>query len=390
MLAVVGAISLAIWAYLLLGRRRFWRADQRLPQAGAGAPSASVLAVVPARDEAAVIGDSVAGLLAQDYPGPLRIVVVDDGSTDGTAELARMAAAGHDRPLEIVSGRPLPAGWSGKLWALQTGLEHADRTGPATDFIWFSDADIDHHPDVLRRLAALAETRSLALVSVMARLHCAGVWERLLVPAFVFFFQMLYPFPAVNDPRSPVAGAAGGCILLRREALERAGGLASMRDALIDDCALAARVKGAGGRLWLGFEPGVRSRRESNGLRDLWLMVSRTAFTQLRYSGLLLVLVLAGLALTFLVPPLLLLTWPLHRDGLATLLGAAGWAAMSAAYAPTLAEYGRRPGEALALPATAALYGAMTLHSALNHWRGATSRWKGREYQKSHTRGRVG
>lgn len=379
MLAALGLLTLAIWAWLLLFHHRFWRADQRLATSPVPDRWPSVVAIVPARNEAPSIGACVEALARQDYAGALAIIVVDDSSTDGTGDIAR-AVSGN---IEVVQGEKLPEGWSGKLWALDTGLRRAAAL-PA-DYVWFSDADIVHEPQVLADLVAFAEARRLDLVSLMARLHCVHVWERLLVPAFVFFFQMLYPFPAVNDPRSKIAGAAGGCVLLRRDALARIGGIGAIRGDLIDDCALAAAVKRTGGPIWLGLADSTRSLRVSPALTDLWHMVSRTAFTQLRYSSALLAGTLAGLALTFLVPPLLALSWPLHQNMIAGGAGLLAWIGMATAYRPTLRDYGRTAPEALLLPVTAALYGAMTLDSAINYWRGTASSWKGRQYQKGHT-----
>lgn len=381
MLTGLGVLTVVIWVYLLLFHHGFWRADQRLPRAAPRGAWPRVLAVVPARNEAASIARCVASLTAQAYEGPLDIVVVDDQSTDGTGDIARSAARGK---AQVIPGEPLPPGWSGKLWALDTGLRHATVL-PAADYVWFSDADIVHEPDVLTDLVAHAEDRRLDLVSLMARLHCVHFWERLIVPAFVFFFQMLYPFPAVNDPRSRISGAAGGCVLLRRRALERIGGVAAIRADLIDDCALAAAVKRSGGPIWLGLAERTESLRASPSLGDLWQMIARTAFTQLRYSVPLLAGTLAGLAVTFIAPPLLLVTSPVHQNMIAASCGALAWAGMAAAYLPTLRDYGRRAPESLLLPFTAALYGAMTLDSAINRWRGSTSRWKDREYQKSHS-----
>lgn len=379
MLAALGLLTLAIWAWLLLFHHRFWRADQRLMKSPVPDRWPSVVAIVPARNEAPSIGACVEALARQDYAGALTIIVVDDSSTDGTGDIAR-AVSGN---IEVVQGEKLPEGWSGKLWALDTGLRRAAAL-PA-DYVWFSDADIVHEPRVLADLVAFAEARRLDLVSLMARLHCVHFWERLLVPAFVFFFQMLYPFPAVNDPRSKIAGAAGGCVLLRRDALARIGGIGAIRGDLIDDCALAAAVKRTGGPIWLGLADRTRSLRVSPALGDLWQMVSRTAFTQLRYSGALLAGTLAGLAITFLAPPLLALSWPLHQNMIAGSAGLLAWIGMATAYRPTLRDYGRTAPEALLLPVTAALYGAMTLDSAINYWRGTASSWKGRQYQKGHT-----
>jgi hopene-associated glycosyltransferase HpnB len=384
MLMALGAAGLAAWLYLLILHHHFWRADQRLGPAAARASWPAVTAIVPARDEAATIAHCIDALAEQDYPGLLRVIVVDDGSTDGTGEIARHAASGLIRRIDIVEGELLPEGWSGKLWALDRGLRHAALEAPAP-YVWFTDADIAHPPGILRQLVSAAEAESLDLVSLMVKLHCLTFWERLLVPAFVFFFQMLYPFPAVNDPRSRIAGAAGGCILLRSAALERIGGIGAIRGRLIDDCALGTAVKRSGGRLWLGLADESISLRESSGLDDLWRMVTRTAFTQLRYSVLLLIGTMAGLAVTFLLPPLLFLGWPLHQQLLPALMGGLTWALMAYAYAPTEREYRQPLAAALALPLAAALYAAMTVHSAVNHWTGATSRWKDREYQKSHT-----
>ncbi len=378
-LAALGVVTLVIWAWLLLFHHGFWRANQRLPKRAAPGRWPSVVAIVPARNEAPSIGACVEALARQDYAGALAIVVVDDSSTDGTGDIARAIAGDVD----VIAGDALPAGWSGKLWALDTGLRHAAAL-PA-DYFWFSDADIVHQPHVLADLVGFAEAGRLDMVSLMARLHCVYFWERLLVPAFIFFFQMLYPFPAVNDPKSRIAGAAGGCVLLRRAALARIGGIGAIRGDLIDDCALANAVKQSGGAIWLGLADGTRSLRVSAKLRDLWQMVARTAFTQLRYSSVLLAGTLAGLALTFLVPPLLVLSWPVHQNMIAGSTGLLAWIGMAAAYWPTLRDYGRTPPETLLLPVTAALYGAMTLDSALNYWRGTAGNWKGRQYQKGHT-----
>ncbi len=378
-LAGLGLLTLAIWAWLLLFHHRFWRADQRLAKAGGREFWPSVVAIVPARNEAPSIRACAQALARQDYAGDLDIIVVDDSSMDGTGDIARAVGG----PVQVVAGEPLPAGWSGKLWALETGLRHA--AALRADYVWFSDADIVHEPHVLADLVGLAEERRLDMVSLMARLHCTYFWERLVVPAFVFFFQMLYPFPAVNDPKSKIAGAAGGCVLLRRDALARIGGIGAIRGDLIDDCALAAAVKRSGRPIWLGLADGTRSLRASPTLIDLWRMVTRTAFTQLRYSGVVLAGTLAGLAITFLAPPVLVLAWPVHHNMIAGLTGSLAWAGMVTAYWPTLRDYGRTAPEALLLPMTAVLYGAMTLDSAINYWRGTASSWKGRQYQKGHT-----
>jgi hopene-associated glycosyltransferase HpnB len=374
-MAFVAWFGFAAWVYLIFLHRRFWLADQRLPAASQPLRNwPSVAAIVPARNEAETIAEVTAALRAQDYPGPLRVIVVDDSSSDGTAQLAQG---------EVIAAPPLPPGWTGKLAALNAGLAHAGET----DFLWFTDADVVHPPATLTRLVSKAITDQRDMVSLMVRLRCQSFWERRLVPAFIYFFQMLYPFRAANDDRSRLAAAAGGCVLLRRSALQTAGGLEAIRGNVIDDCALAAAVKGAGGRIWLGLADAApdasRSLRRADSLDPLWHMVSRTAFTQLRHSAGLLILTLIGLGLVFCGPPLAALTYPWHGDGWAGLAGLLAWAGMAWTYAPTLRDYGRSPWEGWILPVVAALYAAMTLDSGLAHWRGRAGQWKGRNYRPS-------
>ena len=380
----IGLLSLAVWLYLIALRGGFWRAGERLNAAGSAPPVwPAVVAIVPARDEAAVIGPAVMSLLAQDYPGRLDVVLVDDHSSDGTARIAAQAAVKAGRPdaLRAVPARPLPPGWSGKLWALAEGARHAAAHRPEAEFLWLSDADIAHDPDNLRRLVgkALAERRDL--VSLMVALSCRGVWERLLIPPFVYFFQMLYPFSWSNDPRARTAAAAGGCVLLRREALARAGGFAAIKGALIDDCALARLIKHGpppGGRIWIGLATTARSIRPYRGLGELWRMVARSAYTQLRHSPLLLAGTLIAMTMTFLVPPALVVTLPAHGDGPAALAAGAAWALMAVSAGPTVALYRQPLWLAALLPVAAAFYGAMTADSARRHWRGRGGMWKGR------------
>ncbi|MBW8269684.1 glycosyltransferase [Caldovatus aquaticus] len=372
-LAVALAAALA-WAVLLLGRGGFWRCDvtdrdaASLPEPAGRWPAVAV--VVPARDEAETIGATVASLLAQDYPGPLRIVVVDDRSRDGTAAAAR-AAAGGDPRLEVVRGAARPAGWTGKLWALRQGLARLAGAPPA-DYLLFTDADIRHAPDSLRRLVARAEAGGAVLVSLMARLRCESPAERALIPAFVFFFQMLYPFRWANDPRARTAAAAGGCVLLRRAAFERAGGLEPIRGAIIDDCALARRMK-AVGPIWIGLTDRVASLRGYAGVGGIRRMVARTAYAQLGYRPLALAGMLLALALVFLAPPALALS----GAGAARTLGAAGWLAMAGAFVPIARFYGLSPAWSLALPGIAAAYMLFTLDSAWQEARGRGGLWKG-------------
>ncbi len=371
---MLSGLSLAVWAYLVLLHGRFWLADQRDDRGPAPPEPAAwpaVVAVVPARDEADVVARAVGSLLAQDYPGAFRVVLVDDGSTDGTTAVARAEAARlrSDR-LEVIGGAPLPAGWTGKLWAVSQGVAH---TGSAPEFLWLTDADIGHGPSDLRRLVARAQAERLVLSSQMVLLHCATAPERWLIPAFVFFFQMLYPFPRVNRPGSRVAGAAGGCMLVRREALERAGGVAAIRSALIDDCTLGALLKRQGPvRLALTRE--AVSLRPYTRFGEVAGMVSRSAYAQLGYSPWLLLGCLVGMTLTYLAPPL----FALFGHGGARWAGIAAWALMALSFQPTLRLYRRSPLWGLALPVIGALYCGFTVQSAVDVWRGRGGRWKGR------------
>ena len=372
---VIGGVSLAAWVYLLLFRGGFWlmreRDDRNLPPAPPAWPA--VAAVVPARNEADVIERSVASLLAQDYPGPFQLVLVDDNSEDGTGNAATAAAAcSHaEARLRLISGRPLAKGWTGKLWAVAQGVEAASASTPT--YLWITDADIAHAPQTLRHLVARAEAGRLALVSLMARLQ-TGTWaERLLIPAFVFFFDMLFPFGQVNDPRRKIAAAAGGCMLVRREALEAAGGIASIRGEIIDDCALGARLK-AQGPIWLGLTRTSVSLRPYGSLADIGRMVSRSAYAQLGYSPWLLAGTLAGMALVYLAAPVLAVA----GQGEAQWLGVAAWAAMAAAFQPMLRYYRCSPLWGLALPLIGALYTLFTVQSAIDVWRGKGGMWKGR------------
>jgi len=386
-LLALAAASLLAWLVLLGARGGFWLTRERLdgPPAPRAGPWPAVAAVVPARDEAAFIGQSLASLLDQDYPGELRIVLVDDGSTDGTARIAAETAAARSAAarLAIVRGQPLPAGWVGKVWAMAQGVEAARTVAPPADLLWFTDADIRHDRQNLRRLVAKVETEGRDLVSLMVLLRCATVWERLLIPPFVFFFQKLYPFAWVNDPRRRLAAAAGGCVILRRFVLERAGGLRRIRDALIDDCALARLVKGGGGEgrpasLWLGLTRRAESLRGYDDLRGIWAMVARSAYTQLGCSPPMLGATVLGMGLIYLVPPLVALSLPLHGDGLAALLAALAWGLMALAVAPTLRLYDQPLVLAPLLPAAAFLYTLMTLDSARAHRLGRGGAWKGR------------
>jgi hopene-associated glycosyltransferase HpnB len=376
---LISGLSLAIWLYLIFARGGFWLALER--EAGAPAPAAwpEVVAVIPARDEAETIGATVGSLLAQTYSGAFSIVLVDDESSDGTAEVAAQAAAGAPERLRIVAGKPTPPGWTGKLWAVAQGFEAA---GDRARYLLITDADIAYAPDALAGLVARAEAEGLLLNSLMARLACESFPERFAIPAFVFFFQMLYPFAWVGDAKRRTAAAAGGCMLVRREALAAAGGIAAIRGALIDDCALARLLK-ARGAIRLSLAERVTSLRRYRDFGEIRRMVVRSAYAQLNYSPLLLGFTVAAMALVFLAPPLA----AIFARGGARACGLGAWVLMAAALQPTLRDYRVAPLWGFALPAIAALYTAYTLESGLASARGRGGLWKGR-YQERGARAR--
>lgn len=361
--------------YAVFGRR--WWIDPLLHRPSAE-PMGRVVAVVPARDEAQELPVTLPALLRQTYPD-FAVVLVDDHSQDNTAAVAlRLAKEYHaeDR-FRLVQPDPLPEGWMGKVWAQNRGVEEARKLGAV--WIWFTDADIRHEPDVLERLLATAQRENRDFVSVMARLQCRSFWEKLLIPAFTYFFAMLFPFPSVARDGSRVAAAAGGCMLVRASLLERIGGLAAIRDAVIDDVALGQACKRAGGRLWLGYHPGVQSTRGYENLGTIWNMVARSAYSQLGYQPLALVATVVGLALVFLAPPLVALC----GHGGMRWWGLAAYLAMTRTYLPTV-RYLRCPRRwALTLPVAAALYTAMTVWSAVRYYSGTRTAWKGRTYPTS-------
>jgi hopene-associated glycosyltransferase HpnB len=362
---MLALLSLCAWIYLFFAHGAFWRSR---PQLSAATPQdhPDVDIIVPARDEAETIRAAIGSLLAQEYGGAFRVILVDDNSTDATAELA-----GSAPKLRIIRLVSKPAGWSGKLWALREGLA-ASRAA----LVLLTDADIVHEPRHLASLVAKLQSAQLDLVSEMVRLNCSSLAERMLVPAFVYFFQMLYPFAKVNDARSAAAAAAGGTVLVRRQALERIGGIEAIKDALIDDVALAKAVK-RGGPIYLAHSELAASIRRYPKLSDLWHMISRTAFTQLRYSAALLILTMAALGIIWLVPP-----WEaLFGSGWRMGCGLAACALAGVSYMPTLTRYRRNKLWALALPLIAVFYMAATVASAVNYWRGKGASWKKRAYQ---------
>jgi len=370
-----GFLPLAIWLYLLLFHNGFWLLRERdtLP---VSEPAAwpPVVAVVPARDEAEVIQRSIGSLAAQDYPGSFRIVLVDDQSDDGTADLARGL---NSERLTVLTCAARPPGWTGKLWAMKQGSDHAvafeNGSGPQPEFLWFTDADIAHNADNLRQLVARAQSGDRVLVSLMVRLHCRSVAEHFLIPAFVFFFDMLLPFGAVNDPKSRTAAAAGGCMLARRSALEKAGGIEAIRHNIIDDCALGRAMK-AQGPIWLGLTDRAASLRPYDHISDIRHMVTRTAYAQLGYSPLVLAATLLGLGLVYLAPVMTaLFAW-----GISQMAGWLAWIVMAVMYQPMLRYYRLSPLWGPALPLIGVFYAAFTLQSAIQHWAGRGGMWKGR------------
>ncbi|HXI86095.1 MAG TPA: glycosyltransferase [Parvularculaceae bacterium] len=379
----LAALALALWVYLAFGRAFYWRARERLGNPSPPTAWPEVVAVIPARNEGESIGVVIAAHMASDYPGRFSIVLVDDGSDDDTAALAREAANASSRRLEIIEGAPLAPGWTGKLWAMQQGIERARVAAPEARYLLLTDADIVHAPSTLRRLVAKAENDDLALASLMARLDARGVWGSLLIPAFIYFFQQLYPFPLANNAKSRTAAAAGGCMLVKVDALEAVGGVAAIRGEIIDDCALAALLKSAGAprRIWIGLaQTEVVSLRDNRRLSSIWDMVARTAYVQLRRSPVLLAAVIFGMGVLYLSPPALVFALPLHRNVAAFALAAMAYGLMAASYRPTLRLYGEPAWRAALLPLAGFFYALMTFSSAFRHWRGAGGRWKGRSY----------
>ncbi|MGD9921669.1 MAG: glycosyltransferase [Pseudorhodoplanes sp.] len=370
--------SLAIWVYCLLFRGGYWRSSVRDDGVSTTrSPLPRIVAIVPARNEAASIQMSLRSLLDQDYPGAFSIVMVDDNSDDGTAEIAERLrrSTNSSVPVALIRGKPLPPGWTGKLWALHQGVAHANAEMP--EYLLLTDADIVYDRDVLSWLVSHAAASGSVLTSLMVKLRCESPAERAFVPAFVYFFQMLYPFSWVNNPRRSTAAAAGGCMLIKADTLARAGGIAVIRDALIDDCSLAKEMK-ARGPIWLGLTQRVHSIRISEAISDIHAMVSRSAYAQLQYSPLLLILTLAGMALTYWTPVLVVF----FGGTTERLLGLATWAIMTVTFWPTLRLYGSSPFWAPALPAIATGYMAFTLSSAFQHMFGRGGRWKGRYQAK--------
>ena len=389
-------ISAAAWIYLVAAHGGFWLTSQRLPHGAGPVPGAwpTVAAVVPARNEAESLPVTLPALLGQDYPGDFRVFLVDDNSDDGTgviaAELGEKAARDGGAPLTVVRGQPRPDGWAGKVWAMTQGFAAAGAQSTSTTalpgYVLFTDADISWAPHALRDLVRSAESDDRALVSQMALLRAETRWERVIVPAFVYFFAQLYPFRKVNDPKSRTAGAAGGCMLIKRAVLDDAGGLAKIKGALIDDVALGTLLKRHGNRTWLGLTTDIRSSRPYPDLASLWHMIARSAYVQLKYNPLLLIGTIIGLLVLYVVPvagPIAALIAALSGSTGAVvaftgIAGLIGWALMTLSYVPMLRLYGLSPFRAPALPLIAALYAAMTADSARRHYSGRAVSWRGR------------
>ena len=371
---IVGVAFVLAWLCLLFFHGRFWQVSRLLaPKLPESPVNARIAVVIPARNEADNIGRAVRSLLAQSCASGLHIFVVDDNSTDGTVEAARVAVSeGDQRKLHIINGGPLPPGWTGKLWAVQQGIEAATELDP--QFLLLTDADVEHAPDGLTTLVSIADGKNYDLVSFMVKLHCRSLAEKLLIPAFVFFFFMLYPPLWIRSPQRRTAGAAGGCILIRRHALALAGGISAIRHEVIDDCALALAVKRSGGRVWLGLTPNTRSFRPYEGFGEIERMIARTAFNQLGHSIAILMGAIVGMALLYLLPCALLFT----RDWRLITAGLLCYGAMAIAYLPMVRFYGLGIGWAFTLPLGAVFYMATTLDSAFKYWSGRGGEWKGR------------
>lgn len=381
---ILTSISLLIWIYLILFRNNFWYCDQYLEDDLTLTNSPNITVIIPARNEADVLPISLNSLLKQDYQTKYNIILIDDQSEDQTGNIAKEIADKQFKAdyLTVIQGKSLPQGWSGKLWAMNQGINYAEKTFK-TDYFLLTDADINHSENNLTQLVAKAEKDNLDLVSLMVLLRTKSLWEKWLIPVFIFFFQKLYPFPAVNNPNNKVSGAAGGCILIRAEALQRIGGIASLKETLIDDCTLAKLVKDSlppNHGIWLGLTKTTTSLREYSNLTPIWNMVARTAFTQLNYSPLLLIGTVIGMFLTYLVAPVGLIVGIMSGNLPVIILSLIIWGLMSLSYYPTVRWYNLNPIGIFSLPAIAFLYSLMTIDSAIRHWQGKGGQWKGRFY----------
>jgi hopene-associated glycosyltransferase HpnB len=383
----ISVLSLLIWVILIFFRGYFWKTDRQLKTTVEKLEKyPSVCAVIPARNEAECIATTLASILSQDYPGRLSVILVDDRSSDDTAKIAletatKIRSSDRKREFRLLTAESLPLEWTGKLWALEQGVRYAEKEIVDVDYFWFTDADIQHETSNLQQLIIKAERENLNLVSLMVLLRCESFWEKLLIPAFVFFFQKLYPFRWVNDRDRKMAAAAGGCILIRKTTLNSIGGIEIISKALIDDCALGRAVKANKGNIWLGLTQQTKSLRVYPSLNSIWDTIARTAYTQLAYSPWLLIGTILGMTLVYLVPPSALFLGVAIADRAIAITGLIGWLLMTFAYLPTILFYKRSPLLSLCLPLIAFLYTLMTLDSALRHYRGKGGEWKGRVYK---------
>jgi hopene-associated glycosyltransferase HpnB len=370
-------MSVTIWFILILFRGQFWRADQLLPNIKTPLSTfPEIVVIIPARNEEETIGNSISSLLRQDYEGTVSIIVINDNSSDNTIEVVNSASRGYIN-IHVIDGKKTPSGWTGKLWAMAQGVKFAEKKFHQSKYFLFTDSDIFHHPENLTELITKAQSDKLALVSLMVKLRCTETWETILMPAFIFFFQKLYPFSFVNDPKKSNAAAAGGCMLVNCKNLREAGGLKEIKTAIIDDCALAMLIKQRH-PIWLGLTQSTKSLRKYQSLSDISQMVKRTAFVQLNYSVLNLFLAIIGMLIIYVIPVITVVVGVLTEDILLFVLGLTGWVIMFIAYIPTLKIYNRPILEAIFLPISALLYSTMTVTSAWQYLSGRTPIWKGR------------
>ena len=392
MLGLTG-LSLIIWFSLTFAYHGFWRRREFLPDDTDAAMTSwpSVISLTPARNEAELIAKSLSSILDQSYQGSLQSILIDDSSEDDTSIIAKEISESSSRSdaIDIIQAAELPQGWSGKIWALQSGVDYAEKMNSVPDYYWLSDADISHEPETLNRLVQWAQKQDLALVSLMVTLNCKGFWERLIIPAFIYYFQLLYPFHAVNNAHRSEAGAAGGCILISYNAVQSIGGFHAIKDKLIDDCSLAQVVKAKGYKIWLGHGTKSLSLRSSPRFSQLSKMVARTAFVQLSYSYIRLLFAILGMFLIYILPVFSFIYGGISQNWLLMSIGALSWGLMAYTYWPTIQAYQLKRFESFLMPFTASLFMGMTLYSAWLHFRGKHSGWHNRSYVSTdkHTHG---
>lgn len=380
-LELLNLVAGSIWLILIYYRGQFWRADYYIESvANPIQKSPEIAVIIPARNEEHLISQSVSSLLQQDYRGTISLIIVNDNSDDDTFNIIETISE-HNNNVYVIDGKATPSDWTGKTWAMKQGVELAKKLFPHAEYYLFTDSDIYHHQTNVTELVAKAMNKNLALVSLMVKLRCTSNWERLLIPAFVFFFQKLYPFSWVNNPKKASAAAAGGCMLIKCNILEKTGGIEIIKGEIIDDCALAKCIKQSD-RIWIGLTKSTKSLRKYNSLFDISLMVCRTAFIQLNYSFLYLIFTLVGMLVIYIVPLISIFIGILIAESLLTALGIMSLVAMSFSYAPTLKLYNRPVWEASFLPIAAFLYSVMTTFSAWQYLYGHPPTWRGRSITK--------